>query len=152
MTDSAPHPTATTTPLGDPILVLVADDDADMRLYIRGCLRSRADIHIVEATDGDEAFALAQMLHPDLIVSDLVMPGLDGDALCQALKADGHTREIPFLLVSGEPRRPSFAVDGFLAKPFNAAGLRGTIDHLLGHPATLSNSASPHAPKTTPHA
>lgn len=120
---------STTTLPGSEILVLVADDDADMRLYIRGCLRSRGDIHIVEATDGDEAFALAQTLHPDLIVSDLVMPGLSGDALCRALKADGRTRGIPFLLVSGEAG--ASCADRFLAKPFNAAGLREEVAHLV---------------------
>ena len=59
MTDAAPKTAKAAAPLGTEIIVLVADDDADMRLYIRGCLRSRGDIHIVEATDGDEAFALA---------------------------------------------------------------------------------------------
>ena len=129
MTDSAPAYATTTVPLNDQILVLVADDDADMRLYIRGCLRSRTDIHIVEATDGDEAFALAQTLHPDLIVSDLVMPGMDGAALCRALKADGRTRDIPFLLVSGEAR--ASCADRFLPKPFNAARMREDVFHLL---------------------
>ena len=129
MTETAPKTSKATTPLGDQILVLVADDDADMRLYIRGCLRSRGDIRIVEATDGDEAFALAQTLLPDLIVSDLVMPGLDGAALCRALKADGRTREIPFLLVSGEAQ--ASCADRFLAKPFNAAGLRAEVAHLV---------------------
>jgi CheY-like chemotaxis protein len=129
MTDRAPAPAKPTVPLGDQILVLVADDDADMRLYIRGCLRSRGDIHIIEAADGDEAFALAQTLLPDLIVSDLVMPGLNGDALCRALKAGADTRDIPFLLVSGEAR--TAYADRFLAKPFNAAGLRAEVNQLV---------------------
>jgi len=129
MTDSAPAAAKPTVPLSDPILVLVADDDADMRLYIRGCLRSRADIRIVEAADGDKALELAQTLHPDLIVSDLVMPGLDGAALCRALKADVQTHDIPFLLVSGEAR--ASCADRFLAKPFNAAGLRAEVAHLV---------------------
>ncbi len=134
MTDSAPNAGATTVPLGDQILVLVADDDDDMRLYIRSCLQSGGDIQIAEAADGAEALALAQTLHPDLIVSDLVMPGLDGAALCRALKADAQTRDIPFLLVSGEA--PAFCADRFLAKPFNAAGLLAEVYQLTSPSGT----------------
>jgi len=137
MIEGAPKSTTATPPLGDQILVLVADDDADMRLYIRGCLRSRSDLHIVEAADGDEALELAKTLHPDLIVSDLVMPGLTGDALCRTLKANPQTRDIPFLLVTGERRPQPPTADGFLGKPFNGADLRGTIDHLLGRSTRL---------------
>jgi CheY-like chemotaxis protein len=116
-----------------PLQILIVDDDADMRLYLTGCLRSfgPADLAITEATNGREALLLAHALRPHLVISDMVMPGLDGLALCLALKADAVTAAIPFLLVSGETRAPPPCADGFLQKPFNAAGLRTHVERLL---------------------
>ncbi|MEP0547222.1 MAG: response regulator [Rhodothermales bacterium] len=113
--------------------ILVVDDDADMRLYLSGCLHNcgLAALTITEASSGREALLLAHTAAFDLIVSDLVMPGLDGLALCRALKADAATAAVPFLLVSGETRAPPPCADGFLVKPFNAAGLRAHVERLL---------------------
>ena len=113
--------------------VLVADDDADMRLSLTGCLHGFgwAALTVTEAGNGRDALLLARTLAFDLIISDLVMPGLDGLALCRALKADAATAAIPFLLVSGEVRAPPDCADGFLEKPFNAAGLRVHVERLL---------------------
>jgi CheY-like chemotaxis protein len=114
------------------LLILVVDDDADMRLYVKGCLRAMSIERVLEAADGREALHLARGLSPDLIISDVVMPGLDGLALCRALKVDIGTRSIPILLLSGERRAPPTDGDGFLEKPFNAAGLRAHVERLLG--------------------
>jgi CheY-like chemotaxis protein len=113
--------------------VLVADDDADMRLYVTGCLRSfgLGTLTITEAANGREALLLAHTLVPALIISDVVMPCLDGLALCRALKADVATAAIPFLLLSGETRAPPHCADGFLVKPFNAASLRVCVGRLI---------------------
>ena len=113
-------------------IVLIADDDADMRLYLRGCLRIEGVGAVLEAADGTEALRLAQDVMPALIISDVLMPGLDGNALCRALKADPRTRAIPFLLISGETRAPPPCTDGFLPKPFNMATLRAHVRPLLG--------------------
>jgi two-component system chemotaxis response regulator CheY len=116
--------------------ILVADDDADMRLYLTACLRGfgLVALTVTEAADGREALILARSLSFDLIISDVVMPGLDGLAFCRALKADAATAAIPFLLVSGEARAPPPCADGFLAKPFNATGLRAHVERLLARP------------------
>ena len=111
--------------------VLIADDDADMRLYLRGCLRIAGVGEILEAADGREALRLARSARPALIISDVLMPGLDGGALCRALKADPQTRAIPFLLISGETLAPPPCTDGFLPKPFNMATLRAHVRPLL---------------------
>ncbi len=123
-------------PLRAALHVLVADDDADMRLYLTGCLRGFGlpALTVTEAADGREALLLAHALAFDLIISDLVMPGLDGLALCRALRADAATVAIPFLLVSGETWAPPPCADGFLEKPFNAAGLRAHVERLLALP------------------
>lgn len=104
-----------------------------MRLYLTGCLREVGGEmpRITEAANGREALHLAHALLPDLVVSDMVMPGLDGIAFCRALKADPRTAAIPFLLISGKTRAPPHCADGFLEKPFNATGLRRYIERLL---------------------
>lgn len=118
-----------------PPRILIADDDADMRLYLRGCLRSLGVGTVFEAADGAEALRLARAEHPALVVSDVVMPGLGGSALCRALKADVETASVLVLLVSGETGAPPECADGFLPKPFNAATLRAHVRHLLDRPA-----------------
>ena len=122
--------------LPDAPRILVADDDADMRLYLTGCLRGYGwpGLTVTEAADGREALLLARALRPALVISDLAMPGLDGHALRDALKADPATAAIPFLLITGQTRAPPSWADGFLAKPFNAAGLRPHVERLLAAP------------------
>ncbi|CAN5529290.1 N/A [soil metagenome] len=124
-------------PLRASLQILVADDDADMRFYLTGCLHGCGleGLTVTEAGNGRDALLLARALAFDLIISDLVMPGLDGHALCRALKADAATAAIPFLLVSGEVQAPPDCADGFLEKPFNAAGLRTHVERLLARHA-----------------
>jgi CheY-like chemotaxis protein len=112
------------------LTILVADDDPEMRAYIRRSLRGA---RVVEAADGTEALAQARdgTPGPDLVIADVRMPGLDGYALCTALHADAGTRHLPVLLVSGEPPHTTGCAHGFLAKPFNAAGLRAAVANLL---------------------
>ncbi len=115
--------------------VLVVDDDADMRAYCVDCLIDAYDV--AEATDGLQALAAAQACPPRLIVSDVVMPRMDGYGLCHALQADPDLAHIPVLLITGEvgaARRlatdyPNTAV--CLPKPFNARTLLRMAAHLL---------------------
>ena len=123
-----------------PLTILVADDDPEMRAYIRRGLRGA---HVVEAADGTEALAAVRdgTPGPDLVIADVRMPGLDGYALCATLHADAGTSHVPVLLISGEPPRESACAHGFLAKPFNAAGLRAAV-------AVLVPRTDPHPPPT----
>ena len=123
------------------LTILVADDDADMRLYLRTCLRGQVAARVVGAGDGVEALHLARALRPDLIVCDVVMPRLDGHGLCRALKADPALAAIPVLLISGEGFDQGQAdgeadgeADGFLEKPFDAARLWASVAALLTRP------------------
>ena len=96
--DGSPTPSAMptlpapgTSALGPPAgVVLVAADDADMRLYLRVCLRVMGLGIVLEATGGGEALRLARAVAPALVICDLVMPGLGGEGLCRALKADRY--------------------------------------------------------------
>jgi CheY-like chemotaxis protein len=120
----------------DDMTVLIADDDEDMRLYLKGCLHGLGARRVIETADGENALRVARAEAIDLVVSDLRMPHLNGIDLCIALKARVRTRDVPVLLISGESDGlPADApADGFLSKPFNAAGLRSVIELLLAQP------------------
>jgi signal transduction histidine kinase/CheY-like chemotaxis protein len=107
--------------------ILVADDNADMREYIARLLGDR---WIVEAVaDGAAALASAQVHRPDVVVADVMMPGLDGFQLLQRLRADERTRSVPVILLSaraGEQARVEglqAGADDYLVKPFAAREL-----------------------------
>ena len=115
--------------------MLLVDDDPDMRLYLRSCLRSPGlDVErVLEAGDGLEAFRLARSGEVHLIICDIVVPGLDGRALCRRIRETPELDEIAILLISGEDGAgsgPSDA-DGFLAKPFNSQQLVAALEGLI---------------------
>jgi CheY-like chemotaxis protein len=118
-----------------PVTVLVVDDDPDMRGYLRSCLRglgARVE-RVLEAADGLEALAVVRSGAVRLVLADIAMPGLDGQALCRAIKADPALRHVGVLLISGADDHPPAATgaDGFLAKPFNASQLGAAVERLL---------------------
>jgi PAS domain S-box-containing protein len=107
--------------------ILLADDNADMRDYVERILRSYWDVESV--SDGASALEAARRQVPDLVLSDVMMPGLDGFELLRELRADGSTREIPVILLSaraGEESRVEgmeSGADDYLIKPFSAREL-----------------------------
>jgi len=118
-----------------PLTVLIVDDDADMRLYLCGCVRrfGRWPLQILEAADGMEALLLVRTMPVDLVISDVVMPRLDGAALCRMLKADVALAAVPFVLISGEATDvlPDAGADAFLTKPFNTEQMAAVLRPLL---------------------
>jgi signal transduction histidine kinase/CheY-like chemotaxis protein len=111
--------------------VLLADDNADMREYIARLLRSR---YVVEAVpDGTLALAAARDHPPDLVLSDVMMPGLDGVGLLRAMRNDPHLRDIPVILVSARAGEESTiegveaGADDYLIKPFSARELLARV-------------------------
>ena len=112
--------------------ILLADDNADMRDYVKRLLSQRYDVETV--ANGTEAFAAARAQVPDLILSDVMMPGLDGFGLLRELRADPHTREIPIILLSaraGEESRIEgleAGADDYLVKPFSGRELLARVN------------------------
>ena len=108
--------------------ILVADDNADMRNYI-GRLLSEQGYDVEAVINGDMALAAARCRKPDLILSDVMMPGLDGMGLLRALRTDPDLAEVPVLLLSaraGEEARIGgldAGADDYLTKPFTAREL-----------------------------
>jgi PAS domain S-box-containing protein len=107
--------------------VIVADDNSDMRAYVRELLESRYEIEVVP--DGEAALEAARRETPDLIVSDVMMPKMDGFALLRALRADPELREVPTILLSARAGEEAVVegldamADDYLVKPFTAREL-----------------------------
>ena len=121
----------------DVTTVLVADDHPDIRAYVGRHLEA-AGYRVVEAANGHEALALARARLPDLVVSDVMMPGLDGLGLCRALRADPETDFVPILLLTAKASPEhlleglAHACDAYLTKPFDVRELVARVDNLIG--------------------
>ncbi len=118
--------------LSAPARVLVADDNADMREYLVRLLRG-AGYQVDAVTDGRYALDRIRTDLPDLVVSDVMMPRLDGLALVAALRADPHTVGVPVLLLSARAGQEASieglhaGADDYLVKPFAAAELLARV-------------------------
>ena len=111
--------------------VLVVDDNADMRSYLKRLLTPYYQVLL--ATDGNTAFALARGVRPDMMIADVMMPGMDGFALLQALRGDPGTSSMPVLLLSARAGEEA-TVEGlqqgasdYLVKPFSARELLARV-------------------------
>ncbi len=122
---------------GDRRRVLVADDNADMRSYIRRILEG-AGYEVDVAADGAAALRAARSRIPDLVLSDVMMPGMDGFALLDRLRSEEATRDVPFIVLSaraGEEARIEglkAGADDYAVKPFSARELLAKISAAIG--------------------
>ena len=124
------------TPDDDAPLVLLVEDNADVRAFVRATL-APAGYRLLEAPGGESGLALARAEVPDLVVSDVMMPGLDGYQVCAALKADAATSHIPVVLLTARASPDDklagleTGADAYLAKPFNPRELQAQVRNLL---------------------
>ncbi|XXT18706.1 response regulator [Sorangium sp. So ce429] len=116
--------------------IVVADDDPAVTWFLAGVLRAAgATVH--EAHDGARALDLAYQTTPDLVVSDVLMPRLDGFALCRALKRDVALRDVPVILLSWKEdllqrlRELGAQADGYLRKEASAAAFVQRVHEVL---------------------
>src|SRR5215510_8525491 len=115
--------------------VLVADDNADMRAYVRRLLGQRYHVEVVP--DGRAALEAVRSRPPDLVLTDVMMPGLDGFELLKELRADETARAIPVIMLSaraGEEARAEglyAGADDYLIKPFSARELLARVGSQL---------------------
>ena len=112
--------------------ILLADDNADMRDYVGRLLSGRYEV--VAATDGLEALKAARECPPDLVLSDVMMPRLDGFGLLKELRADERLKTVPVILLSARAGEEASVegiesgADDYLIKPFSARELVARVD------------------------
>ncbi|MEM6783154.1 MAG: ATP-binding protein [Bacteroidota bacterium] len=121
----------------DQTTVLVVDDHADIRAYLRSHLERHGPYRVLEAEDGEAALALVRARLPDLIVSDVMMPRRDGFSLLEALRTDPETDFLPILLLTARAEAEDrlaglgLGADDYLTKPFDARELTARVDNLI---------------------
>ena len=115
--------------------ILVVDDNADIRYYLRTLLSDR--FYVLEAADGQLGLKIAREMVPDIVVSDVMMPVMDGLEFCQRLKEDTVTSHIPVILLTARDTEAQqmegyeHGADAYLTKPFNADLLIARIYNLV---------------------
>lgn len=117
--------------------VLIVDDNADMRAYLRTLLLDR--YYVIEAADGQSGLKLAVESVPDIVVSDVMMPVMDGLTFCTRLKQHEATSHIPVLLLTARSSEQQYieglqtGADMYMTKPFSAELLLANIASLLAN-------------------
>ncbi|MCY1076525.1 response regulator [Archangium lansingense] len=113
--------------------ILLVDDDPDL-IEIYTELLEQLGFSITSAPDGQEALALAPRLQPDLIITDVSMPRMNGLELCQRLRAHEQLRNIPLIIHSSEVNLLVPHGEVFLPKPCELSALLTRIDQMLASP------------------
>jgi len=120
-----------------PTRVLIVDDDPAMRMLCSINLQIEGLV-VLEAADGETALARARSERPDLVLTDVTMPLLDGFELAEALRRDERTRRIPLIFLSGETtaahraRARELGAVAYLEKPFDPVVFSSLIAGVLG--------------------
>jgi signal transduction histidine kinase/DNA-binding response OmpR family regulator len=115
--------------------LLVVEDNADLRYYLRSCLSGKYSI--MESPDGTDGYQKALEQIPDIVVTDLMMPGMDGIELCKKLKADEKTSHIPIILLTAKADHSTkllglrTGADDYITKPFSPDELVTRVENLI---------------------
>lgn len=128
-----PAPTAET----GSAVILCVDRDPNIR-ELESYFLSEAGFGVTFADDGVQAFELARKLHPTIVITEILVPKLDGLALCRRLKSDPATKDIAvlvFSLLAAERRAQDAGADAFLSKPLSAQTLKDAVRELLARRA-----------------
>ncbi|MBC8053667.1 MAG: response regulator [Sphingobacteriaceae bacterium] len=124
--------------------LLLVEDNAEMRAYLRDNLKQ--DFTVLEAANGKEGWQKALALHPNLIVSDVNMPEMNGIDLCKKIRSDKRTTHIPVILLTALGDEYSqisglkYGANDYIIKPFNTKVLASKIHNLLSFKDTLKKT------------
>lgn len=114
--------------------ILVCDDDPSLRELVRAVLGPR--YRFVEAADGAEALEIAREIRPDLIVLDVMLPGLSGIEVLEAIRTDDALRDLKVVVITAwshaELEVQVAGADRFVSKPFDPDDLSQAVEELLG--------------------
>ena len=117
--------------------ILLVDDDPVVRRILERYL-SRLGYQVEQAGSGEELLKRLHHSLPDLVLLDLIMPGMDGYSLIAQIRSEPQFQNLPLLMVTGEPAHVhaplarEVGVDGFVSKPFDFDELKRTIEVTLG--------------------
>lgn len=134
--------------------VLIVEDDSDLRQFIRTILE--AHYNILEAANGKEGYESAVNNLPEFILSDIMMPEMDGVELLQSIRSNNQTSHIPFILLTAKTDIESklsgldYGADDYITKPFSVKYLRARIDNIIGQRKRLYESYSIGQQPTSP--
>jgi len=151
--DEAIYDTAFDAEIDLPVLV-IAEDQSDMREFIRQVMADRYKIILAE--DGKDAWDKILQHVPNLVISDLMMPGLNGNELCRKIKTHEATSHVPVILLTARADQQSkleglhTGADDYLTKPFDARELQARVQNLIAQREKLkslfAHRAVPFAP------
>lgn len=133
-----------------PKKLLLADDSVTIQKVV-GISFANEDIELVTVDNGDDAVTKAREVRPDVVLADVVMPGLNGYEVCEALKGDPATAGVPVLLLTGtfeafdDERASACGAAGHIAKPFEAQALVDRVRDLLAAPPAVEAAPIPAA-------
>ena len=134
---------------GRSVSILVAEDNPALRDYLHAALQGRYDV--ITASNGQEALSLAVEQQPDLVLTDIVMPGMTGIELCRRLKTEPQTAQIAVILLTAHNLQDyeisgyRVGADGYIAKPFSLEVLFSRIDNLVARQEMIRRTRLPHA-------
>lgn len=126
--------------------ILIIDDDSEIRDYLSSELGEQ--YHVLVSSNGKLAYSMILNQTPDLIISDVSMPVMDGVSLCRKIKKNININHIPVILLTARSREQDnilgldIGADAYLAKPFNLAILKTTIKNIIHNREMLKNSYS----------
>lgn len=119
-----------------PHRILIVDDEPHIVELVRVCLEDPG-FEILEARDGETGLAMARQILPDVILLDVMMPRMDGYAVCRALKEDSRTSAIPVVMLTAKgleadrQRGLEAGADAYLSKPFSPTKLSAQVREQL---------------------
>ncbi|GAA4455784.1 hybrid sensor histidine kinase/response regulator transcription factor [Nibrella saemangeumensis] len=138
-----PHEPVTSNALTEPgkPVVLLAEDNTELREFMAQTLS--AEFRVITAANGEEGWQLAQQEIPDLVISDIMMPVMDGYALCRQLKTHPATNHVAVVLLTARSSQESrlegfqYGADEYLTKPFHVGELQMRVRNIVAHQQKL---------------
>lgn len=121
-----------------PIKILVADDDHEILNLVVTHVKTLEGAVITEASDGEEALRAARAETPDLVLLDVMMPGMSGWEVCRAIREEESLKDAKVIMLTGigerlnEMTSPLYGADAYLDKPFDLDDLSDRIEELTG--------------------
>jgi two-component system, OmpR family, phosphate regulon response regulator PhoB len=111
-------------------LIVVVEDETDIQDIITYNLK-REGYDVLTASRGDQGLSLIQAKNPDLVILDIMLPGIDGLTICQQLRAAAKTKALPIIILSAKEEESGLGADDYMPKPFSPRELLARVKALL---------------------